>query len=57
MKQFNVKKIAATIALGALALNFAGCASTPAQTTAAPSTDAETAQGSADVTTAHVSAD
>lgn len=56
MKQFNVKKIAATIALGALALNFAGCASKPAQTTAAPS-EAETAQGSAEVTTAQASAD
>ncbi len=56
MKQFNVKKIAATIALGALALNFAGCSAKPAQTTAA-SSEAETAQGSAEVTTAQASAD
>lgn len=56
MKQFNLKKIAATIALGALALNFAGCAAKPAQTSAAPS-EAETAQGSAEVTTAQASAD
>ena len=55
MKQFNAKKIVATIALGALALNFAGCAAKPSETAA--STDAETAQGSADVTTALESSD
>ena len=57
MKKFNVKNIVATIALGALALNFAGCAASPAQTTAASSTDAQTAQESGDVTTALESAE
>ena len=51
MKHFNVKKIAATIALGALALNLAGCAAKPSETTASAS------QGSSEVTTAQNSVD
>ncbi len=51
MKHFNVKKIAATIALGALALNLAGCAAKPSETTASAN------QGSSEVTTAQNSVD
>ena len=56
MKHFNVKKIAATIALGALALNFAGCSAKPVETSAS-ATDAVTSQESADSTTANASVD
>ena len=56
MKKFNVKKIVATIALGALALNFAGCAAKTSETTAA-ATDAVTQQENADGTTANANVD
>lgn len=56
MKKLNVKNIVATIALGALALNFAGCAAKPAETTAAQ-TDAVTSQESTDASTANASVD
>lgn len=49
------KKILSTIALGAIAFNFAACAQKPAQTSA--SSDASTAQDSAQVTDAQASAD
>lgn len=56
MKKFNVKNIVATIALGALALNFAGCSAKPVETSAA-ATDALTSQESTDSTTANASVD
>ena len=56
MKKFNVKNIVATIALGALALNFAGCSAKPVETSAA-ATDAVTSQESTDSTTANASVD
>ena len=49
------KKILSTIALGAIAFNFAACAQKPAQTSA--SSDSATAQDSAQVTDAQASAD
>ena len=49
------KKILSTIALGAIAFNFAACAQKPAQTSA--SSDASTAQDSAQVTDVQASAD
>ena len=56
MKKFNVKNIVATIALGALALNFAGCSAKPVETSAS-ATDAVTSQESTDSTTANASVD
>ena len=56
MKKFNVKNIVATIALGALALNFAGCSAKPVETSAA-ATDAVTSQENTDSTTANASVD
>ena len=56
MKKFNVKNIVAIIALGALALNFAGCSAKPVETSAA-ATDALTSQESTDSTTANASVD
>ena len=49
------KKILSTIALGAIAFNFAACAQKPAQTSA--SSDSATAQDSAQVTDAQASAE
>ena len=46
MKNSLTKKVISTIALGALAFNFAACAQKPAQQTTAAATDAPTAQDS-----------
>jgi len=56
MKNTLSKKIISTIALGALAFNFAACSQKPAQQTTA-ATDASTAQDSAQVTDAQASSD
>ncbi len=56
MKNALSKKIISSIALGALAFNFAACSQKPAQQTTA-ATDASTAQDSAQVTDAQASSD
>ena len=56
MKNTLSKKIISTIALGALAFNFAACSQKPAQQTTA-ATDASTAQDRAQVTDAQASSD
>ncbi len=56
MKNTLSKKIISTIALGALAFNFAACSQKPAQQTTA-ATEASTAQDSAQVTDAQASSD
>ena len=57
MKNLLTKKVISTIALGALAFNFAACAQKPAQQTTAAATDALTAQDSVQASDAQAGAD
>ena len=57
MKNSLTKKVISTIALGALAFNFAACAQKPAQQTTAAATDALTAQDSVQASDAQAGAD
>ena len=57
MKNSLTKKVISTIALGALAFNFAACAQKPAQQTTAAATDAPTAQDSIQASDAQAGAD
>ena len=57
MKNSLTKKVISTIALGALAFNFAACAQKPAQQTTAAATDAPTAQDSVQASDAQAGAD
>ena len=57
MKNSLTKKVISTIALGALAFNFAACAQKPAQQTTAAATDAPTALDSVQASDAQAGAD